>query len=359
MLAAKMIVMSTDQKVVYTNLDAASFKELKEKRGAKSEFLSAKVPILTGAGAVKGYVVLVAKVEDIQKLNGLMKKSLRWGFLISAAIALLICIIFQRKITLPIRKLTEHMRNFNLKRDDQRLSIQTKDEVEELADSFHTLTQKIRSYDQQQKVFFQNASHELKTPLMAIQGNAEAILDGVVKGKEVNESLTVIINESQRLKKLVEEISFLSKLEDVEETFHFTPTDMSKLLEESMTSVQALAKQRGIELTLIDHVRGTFSVDGDKIKRAFINLLGNAIRYAETMVTMKGYLHQGKIIFEVSDDGKGLIQVKRRRSSKGFTAGKATAPESAWRLQGRLLRATTAKSRWNAINRKVQLFGWL
>ncbi len=322
-LTAKIIVINTNQKIVYTNLDAAWLKYLKKPSREREKFISEKVPIYSSAGKIKGHVVLVTKIEDIQKLNGFIKKSQRWSFIISSIIALLICIIFQRKITGPIKKLTDHMRKFTLRGENKSLSIQTNDEVKGLTDSFEALTQKLRKYDKQQKVFFQNASHELKTPLMAIQGNAEAILDGIVRGEEVNESLTIIINESQRLKKLVDQISFLSKLEDVEETFHFSLKNISNIIKDSIESVQALAKQKGIEIIFENHVEETLHVDSNKLKQGFINLLGNAIRYAESAIKINSYVQREKLIIEFSDDGKGFKPGEEAKVFERFYSGES------------------------------------
>lgn len=322
-LRAKIIVRNSNQKIMYTNLDTTSLNLLKDAKRGKTEFISVRVPIYSKAGDMKGQVVLVTKVEDIQELNGLLKKSQRWSFVISSLIALLICIIFQRKITDPIKKLTNHMTMFTLRGENRRLSIKTNDEVKELADTFEALTKKLKKYDEQQKVFFQNASHELKTPLMAIQGNAEAILDGVVRGVEVNESLSIIINESQRLKKLVEQISFLSKLENVEETFHFSFIKNSHLIKASIESVETLAQQKGIEIIVENLVEKTIRGDSDKLKQAFINVLGNAIRYAESAITINSNLQTENLIIEFRDDGEGFKPGEEEKVFERFYSGES------------------------------------
>ncbi len=79
--------------------------------------------------------------------------------------------------------------------------------------------------------FFKNASHELKTPLMSIQGYAEAIKDQVVEGHEKEESLDIIITESQRLKKIVEEMILMTKLEDKQEAFKLQSASIEEILQ--------------------------------------------------------------------------------------------------------------------------------
>ncbi|WP_172971036.1 cell wall metabolism sensor histidine kinase WalK [Bacillus sp. THAF10] len=320
LLTTQVIVLTPKQEVLFTNLDEATLEDIRE---SEREYISESVPILGESGERKGFVVLVAKVEDVQELNGMMKQSQRVGFVFSSIIALLICLVFQRKITGPIRKLTEHMRKFSLKGEVEPLAIDTNDEVKELADSFEALTKKLRNYDSQQKLFFQNASHELKTPLMAIQGNAEGILDGVVKGDDVKDSLHIIVNESQRLKKLVDQISYLTKLENVEDTFRFSSIKIGVLLEDAIDSVQALAKQNGISLVLESNAAGSYDLDGEKLKQAFINLLGNGIRYAKTNVTIQSMEVASKLVIEFRDDGKGFSPGEENKVFERFYSGES------------------------------------
>jgi len=82
------------------------------------------------------------------------------------------------------------------------------------------MIQKLDEYSNKNKKFFQNASHELKSPLMSIQGYAEAIKEGVVNEDEVEESLDIIIEESKNLKELVNSMIMLTKFDDSKEKFN-------------------------------------------------------------------------------------------------------------------------------------------
>lgn len=123
--------------------------------------------------------------------------------------------------------------------------------MEELGAAFNLMAGRLEEYDAAQQRLIQNASHELKTPLMSIQGYAEAIRDGVVEQSEVNKGLGVIIRESQRLKKLVEDIIYLSKLESFEEEYQFAPIELEELLHEALESMAGFSRSRDIELNFV------------------------------------------------------------------------------------------------------------
>lgn len=93
------------------------------------------------------------------------------------------------------------------------------DEIGQLAETMHSMAQKLSAYDNTMKTFMQNASHELRTPLMSIQGYAEGIKYGVVKDQD--KAVDIVIEESKRLSQLVEDLLYLSKLDAFQEKMNF------------------------------------------------------------------------------------------------------------------------------------------
>lgn len=305
LLSSKMIIWSARQKIIYTDLKNDALEEFRQ--GTSRNFVSETVTIQSKNGKTRGYVTLVARLEQVQELNRLMRRSQLFSLVLSALIAVVLGLFFKRGITKPIRTLSEYMKNYSLKGVNKEIHLASKDEIGELAESFNALSQRLKKYDEDQKVFFQNASHELKTPLMAIQGNAEGILDGIVTGDDVNKSLNVIIAESQRLKRIVEGITYLAKLESVEESFVFKNESLEVIIWEAVESVAALAEQREIDIIVEGSISKPVMVDREKMKRALINLLGNAIRYAKSVVIVKSSIGQQQaVMIEVTDDGPGL-----------------------------------------------------
>jgi signal transduction histidine kinase len=323
--SSKMIVWTGNQDIIYSDLKEVSLAQLEQQsKGPGRKFVTKTVEISAKNGRTKGYVTLIARVEDIKEINKLMRNSQLISLIISAIIALFLGVFFEKSLTKPIRLLSAHMKNYTVRGTNKEISIQTKDEIGELADSFNALSRKMKRYDEDQKVFFQNASHELKTPLMAIQGNAEGILDGVVTGEDAKHSLNVIIAESQRLKKIVESVTYLAKLESIEESFTFAEESLDRVIREAVESVEAIAEQQGIDILVDNHVTGKVRMDCEKMKRAFINLVGNAIRYAESKIVVKSFVTDGKkIIIEIKDDGAGFASGEETKVFQRFYSGNA------------------------------------
>lgn len=322
---AMIIVLDNEAKPIYTSFDGADRKILamlrKSEEFEKKGYVVVRVPIKRN-NRTMGYVALLTKVREINGLNRIRLRMLLISFLAATAVALIVSLFLEKSLVNPIIKLRNKMNNFSIKGFNEDIVIKTNDEIEELANSFNIMANKLKSYDEQQRRFLQNASHELKTPLMSIQGYAEGIKDGVIEGDELNQSLDIIIEESQRMKKLVEEIIYLTKLENVKEIFEFNEADLAQIAENAIKSVNPLAIDKGIEVRLEAEGEELGNYDEEKMKRIFINIVGNAIRYAKKIVLVKiKDMGEYKLI-EVIDDGQGFKNHEEKKIFHRFYKGK-------------------------------------
>jgi signal transduction histidine kinase len=322
---SKVIVLNNDKKVIYNNFEGAdkkAFQTLVYNNKLKVRgYVSEQVSILSKNGEVKGQVFLFTKLDDLNKISSLMSRTQVISLIVGGAIAVILGMIFQSGLTKPIRKLKLYMSNFSFKDNQQELKINTGDEIEELAECFTSMVEKLKLYDVQQKRFLQNSSHELKTPLMSIQGYAEAIKDGVVEGDEMQESLDVIIDESKRLKKIVDEMIYLAKLDNVEETFHFETTNIQEIINQGVKSIKALADAKGINLKVEGDCSCKGYFDEEKLTRAVINILSNGIRYAEKEITINWKAQDNHIEIIIMDDGKGFQKGEENKVFERFYKG--------------------------------------
>ncbi len=130
-----------------------------------------------------------------------------------------------------------------------------------------------------QKWFFQNVSHELKTPMMAVQGCAEGIHTGVLDPVEAS---GVILEEAEQMSDLVEELLALSRLESGQANAEFHSMDVRELLYDCLRSTEQLAEQKNLRISLcFDEKPVLVSCDEVQLRRAFTNIITNALRYAK------------------------------------------------------------------------------
>lgn len=322
---SKVIILNRDRKVLYTNLAGADKKVLQSlvlnNKLKSREYVEERVPILTKDGDTKGYVFLFTKIQDLNEISRLMNRTQIMSLIIGGAFAVILGLVFQENLTKPIGKLKHYMINFSLRDSQLEPMIHTGDEIEELALCFSNMVQKLKDYDMQQKRFLQNTSHELKTPLMSIQGYAEAIKDGVVEGNEMEESLDVIIDESKRLKKIVDEMIYLIKLDNVEETFQFQETTIQEIIGQGVKSVKTLGDAKGVSFITEGDCSYKGNFDKEKLTRAIINILSNGIRYAEKEIIINCKAHDNYLEILITDDGKGFQNGEENKVFERFYKG--------------------------------------
>ena len=155
-----------------------------------------------------------------------------------------------------------------------------------------------------QKWFFQNVSHELKTPMMAVQGCAEGIHTGVLDPAEAS---GVILEEIEQMSELVEELLTLSRLESGQANAEFRFTDIREVLYDCLRSTEQLTEQRKLCITpCFDEKPVLVNCDEVQLRRAFTNIITNALRYAKGKIQIECKADRGKAIVRIHDDGEGI-----------------------------------------------------
>lgn len=271
------------------------------------DYVMISLPLTTLANKTRGALVMYTELTGVQKLGTSIIRLLFRVLLMVGLPTIIIGVFLSRSISKPIKLLEKGARRLAERDFATRFDIHTGDELEQLGHTFNTMAIELKNYYVAQKRFLQNASHELKTPLMSIQGFAEGIRDGILEGEEKDKGLEIIIDESNRLKNLVNELIYLSKLETLEEVYDFQENDVAAILRESVAKVENIAAQNGVKIFVNElNFLGQVKVDREKISRAFINLLSNAIRFAGSRVEVVLSRDSEDMIIQFNDDGLGF-----------------------------------------------------
>jgi signal transduction histidine kinase len=191
----------------------------------------------------------------------------------------------------------------------QTLKLNGPQEVQNLAQSFNAMVDKVQTSQQIQRDFLANVSHELKTPLTSIQGFAQAMLDGAVEDTEARDhAVRVIFEESDRLRRLVEDLLDLARIDAGQIEFKRQPIDLQALLGSVVDKLILPAKEKGVVLENRLDAFPTMIGDGDRLAQVFTNLVDNAIKHTppDRRVIVHGNAAQGWISIHVDDSGSGI-----------------------------------------------------
>ncbi|EET89240.1 histidine kinase [Clostridium carboxidivorans P7] len=178
------------------------------------------------------------------------------------------------------------------------------DELREFVNNINIMSEKLEIYDKAQKTFFQNASHEFRTPLMSIQSYAEGIKYDVI---DTDEAADIIIDETKRLTRLVEDLLYLSRLNTIDDNYHYNNLDFNDLIKSCVRRMNTITVNNNIKIILnnIDK-KIEINADEEKLSRAITNIISNCIRYASSAVILTVKVIDSKILLTISDDGVGF-----------------------------------------------------
>ena len=156
---------------------------------------------------------------------------------------------------------------------------------------------------ERQQTFFQNASHELKTPLMAIQGYAEGIQAGVMDTASAAE---VILAESDRMTELVDELLDISKIDMGRQPLALSEMDIRELLYDSIRAVEPAAAGGIVIVPDFPEEPVMVKCDDTQMRRAVTNILTNGLRYARSELRLTCRTEKRHVTIRIQDDGDGI-----------------------------------------------------
>ncbi len=267
------------------------------------------------------------------------------GLAIAAVLALLLAsfagVVYSRRFTKPIDLVTRTAAALRSGERGARTGMTGEDPVGVLGRTLDEMADSIEAEREFERRLTADVAHELRTPLMAIQAQVEAMQDGVLPTDE--HQLGIVRDETMRLSRLADSILELSRLERRAVTFHMEPMDLAVPLLQAVDTHRALMES--LELTLVDDIATGVKVSGDsdRLAQAFSNLLGNAARYTPEggNVTVRLVRERGQAVVTMADTGIGIApqeqdrvftrfwrsDAARERARSGFGIGLAVVRE--------------------------------
>jgi two-component system phosphate regulon sensor histidine kinase PhoR len=187
--------------------------------------------------------------------------------------------------------------------------IGTNDEWKGILLVFHDITE-LKKLEQMRKDFVANVSHELKTPITSIKGFSETLLDGAMEDKQaLNDFLSIILKESDRLQSLIQDLLDLSKIEKQGFSLSIQQLDLTDVLEDVMAIMKGKAAEKEIVFKYQRDEKPVY-IEGDihRLKQVFINIISNAISYTPNQGVI--YISAAKtgsaVLTEIRDTGIGI-----------------------------------------------------
>ena len=196
-----------------------------------------------------GAIVVARPVRSINTSTLVQGRRFVPPLLLALAAAALVALLLSRRITRPVRELTEASERIALGDYDVHLSSKGPDELGQLAHRFEQMARQLKEASEHERNFLMRISHELRTPLTAIQGHVQAISDGVIDGEDERQaSLEIVLAEAGRLQRLIGDLLDLARLETRKFSLNVEEVDVVALCERAAGAQREEARARRIDL---------------------------------------------------------------------------------------------------------------
>lgn len=251
-------------------------------------------------------LILLTPLHDLQAVQQSFFARLLLVFIIGTMAATILSYLLTRKLVTPLTRLQRQLKKVETRQFDQIERIKATGEIKEVEQSIYDMASELQRYMTSQQAFFQNASHELKTPLMTIQGYAEGIRDHVFDEEDSEKGLEIMVTEVRRLKAIINEMILLAKLDSDQAVYEFKEVQVAHVIQQVIERTLPLASERNITLEFNAEAEITLQADEEQLLRALLNVTVNGLRYANSQVMITVKRVQKEKIILIEDDGEGI-----------------------------------------------------
>jgi len=291
--------------------------------------------------AVTSFIIVAVPWNALSDAWSVIIGRLKWFVIAALLVSVFVAFVLSRSLTSRLQTLTQGANAMASGDYDRAMRLakvrSSNDEIGDLANAFQTMATNVARVQQAQRELVANVSHELKTPLTSIQGFSQAMIDGTVTSDTEYQDLAQIIQqESQRMRRLVEQMLELSRLESGTVRLDVAPLRVDELVENVGKRYARLGEAKGVTVRWASPHNLVINADAGRLEQVLVNLLDNALQYTDTggQVTISVQATRPNWFeFVIEDTGRGIppddvprlferfYQVERSRTGQGKHVG--------------------------------------
>ncbi|MBR2521152.1 MAG: sensor histidine kinase [Oscillospiraceae bacterium] len=271
--------------------------------------MAASAPLMYGDRQIIGVLRYVTSLENIDR-------QIKTGIVFASAVgvAMLILVImsnvyFIRSIVNPIGEITATARRIADGSYGVQINKRYNDEIGLLVDTINDMSARIDQSEKTETEFISSVSHELRTPLTAITGWAETLLsDGTIDPVQ-KRGVEIIMRETNRLSKLVENLLDFSRMQGGHFTIHVEKMDVTAELEDTIYMYRSQLEKLGMEIDyFLDENIPQITGDPERLRQVFLNILNNAAKYGRSgnRISVTATCNEKCVIIKIRDYGPGI-----------------------------------------------------
>jgi len=264
---------------------------------------------ITNNYKVQGYVLLHKPMTDVlAQSTGIVDIAFLSVTIVLICAAILL-VVFNFIVYKPIQEITNAAEQYARGDFSKRIAIDTNDEIGYLADTLNYMATELDTFEEEQRKFISNVSHDFRSPLTSIKGYIEAMIDGTIPAEMQEKYLNIILFETERLNKLTQNILDLNQFGNRGMSLEIIEFDINQMIRTTTMTFEGVCNQKGLSFDLLLTGSELF-VKGDmgKIQQVLYNLLDNATKFANnnTAIIIETNIRNEKVLISVKDKGIGI-----------------------------------------------------
>jgi len=311
------------------NISSALLGKVGDKSSVTADYMDAAIPITRGG---QPYIVYILDSrETARSLNAEMFSLIMEALVLGLIISVLLSFLLSKTMVTPLQRLTDGIEQVARGDFSRKLEVTSGDEIGQLTASFNAMAQQLETTiaelekaEQQRKDFVANVSHELRTPLTNIKSYAETLEDGVgdLPPEMEHKFLGVILNESDRMAHILQDLLTLSRFDSGRSELRLTTFPFAKAVDDTYQAILMDAQNHAhtVELALPENLPQV-RADRERIMQVMMNIVSNAIKYTPDggrIVISAGRAGNDRVWMEVDDNGIGIPEGDRDRIFERF-----------------------------------------
>ena len=285
----------------------------------EQQTLIKQIDFVCADGAPGSVFIITILEEPIPEIRNLMSDALIAILLILLSTACMLTVWIYTSMVTPIRRLrtaAQNIKNGNL---DFTVTVESDDEIGELCRGFEEMRQRLKdnaeeklSDERENRMLISNIAHDLRTPITAVKGYAEGLIDGVADTPEKQERyLRTIYNKANEMDTLINELTLYAKIDTNRIPYNFVRMNVTEYFNDCVEEIGLDLEAKGIGLSYSNYVDEDVRIiaDPEQLKRVVNNIVGNSVKYLDKQ---RGMIHVrvkdvGDFVqVEIEDNGRGI-----------------------------------------------------
>ncbi|MEG1928432.1 MAG: HAMP domain-containing sensor histidine kinase [Niameybacter sp.] len=240
------------------------------------------------AGNVEFALFIHTPMPQILTLIDEVRSILAQAVLITTSIILVLVYFTSKRMSKPLKEMNQVAKKIANGDFAKRIDVDGVDEIAQLGESLNYMAEELDKIDSNRKAFIANVSHDMRSPLTSISGFVTAILDGTIPDEKHDKYLRIVLNESQRMIKMTNDILELSRMEEGNLPLKKMEFNLHEMIRDLLDNFEHVTKEKEVNVNvLFDKKEQIVFADPEKIARVVQNLLDNAFKFVNNQGTIE------------------------------------------------------------------------